>query len=287
LSVDRLCFGTSTFVAGRLRPDKNSESGMAALRHAVLAGLRLVHSNPRLGTQWAIRRVLDSMPDVAIRHLVKAEAPLDADPATVRACMRRAIDDSCAMLGVRRLHAITVEIDLKRTKNRAALADSLAVGGFFGLAATEALRSGRVDRVIAYCHSPAHLAAAVQAVGVGGVAAQYNVAEPWPALFLDHLEHRGLPFVGVSPLGRGRLAGLSMRDLRGGGWVAAGPSVGCCRSSGGHGRDHHVVAGACRAGHRRHGGAVASEFGSRAGRGVVGRRVTRSITRRKWLVTHG
>ncbi|MPZ81907.1 MAG: hypothetical protein GEV28_16540 [Actinophytocola sp.] len=232
MGVDRLCFGTSTFVSGRLRPGKDPAPGIAALRSAVSAGVRLVHSNPKLGTQWAIRSALDSARATRIRHLVKAELPLDANAATVRASVMRAVDQSCDTLGVQRLHAVTVEIDLKRTHDHAMLMDSQAVAAFYTAVAREALRYGRVDRVIAYCHSPAHLTAALQAKGLSGVAAQYNVAEPWPALFLDRIEGRGLPFVGMSPLRRGALVrpsghdeSNSARSLPAVRWAAADPRV--------------------------------------------------------------
>ena len=72
MSIDRLCFGTSTFAAGRLRPGIDSAPGIAALRDALVAGVRLIHSNPNLGTQWAIREALTAAghPD-GVRHLVK------------------------------------------------------------------------------------------------------------------------------------------------------------------------------------------------------------------------
>lgn len=75
--LERLCFGTSTFVAGRLLPSKDSRPGLEALRTALKAGVRTIHSNPHLGTQWAVREVLDEVGAVAgLRHLVKAECPL-------------------------------------------------------------------------------------------------------------------------------------------------------------------------------------------------------------------
>ncbi|ONI87335.1 hypothetical protein ALI22I_23215 [Saccharothrix sp. ALI-22-I] len=225
--MDRLCFGTSTFVAGRLRPEKESEPGMAALHAAVSAGVRLVHSNPKLGTQWAVRRVLDSASTADVSHLVKAEVPLGADLATMRSRIMLAIEESCTNLGVDQLRAVTVEIDLKRTQDQALLVNSQAVMEFYANAAEVVRGSGRVSQVIAYCHSPAHLAAASLAEDVHGVAAQYNVAEPWPALFLDDIERRGLQFVGMSPLRRGTLAAhpsgaADLTPLR---WVVTEPRI--------------------------------------------------------------
>lgn len=225
MGVDRLCFGTSTFAAGRLRPDKDSEPGIAALRAAVSAGVRLIHSNPKLRTQWAIRQALAEAAGAEFQHIVKAEAPLDASPGTVRANVVRAINDSCDTLGVSRLHAVTVEIDLKRTRDQVRLTEPRAVTDFYTTAAEATVESGLVSQAIAYCHSPAHLVAALNARGVHGIAAQYNVAEPWPALFLDSIERLGLKFVGMSPLRRGALAQGTQPASVAVRWAVADPRV--------------------------------------------------------------
>lgn len=207
MTWDRLCFGTSTFVAGRLHPDKNSLPGIDALRHALVAGLRLIHTNPQLQTQWAVRHAVDAAgrPD-GVRHVVKTEAPLDTDSVTMRQLIGTGVEASLINLGVDRLHAVVVEIDLKRTGRMNALVDSTAVRDFYAGAADSALASRRVDEVVAYVHSPAHLLYALGCERVTGIAAQYNMIEAWPALYLDRIATSRRSFIGMAPLRRAALA---------------------------------------------------------------------------------
>lgn len=205
MGLDRLCFGTSTFVAGRLCPDKDSGPGMAALRAAILAGVRLVHSNPKLLTQWAIREVLDrSEHAAAVRHLIKVEAPVGADYTTLTAEIEAAAEVSRQRLGVERLHALVLEIDVKRSASTS-LVDPLATRSFYlrGVRATRAI--GGVDHVLAYCHQSVQLAAALSCPQVAGVAAQYHQAAPWAGRHLSAIGSRGKIFIGMSPLARGAL----------------------------------------------------------------------------------
>lgn len=167
----------------------------------------MIHSNPKLGTQWAIRRVLESTDQAdSVRHLVKFEAPLDAGADAQRDLMERAVEESRVRLGVDQAYAVTVEIDLKRTGDTGMLTDDGAVRDFYSRAAEMAQHTDYVGDVIAYCHSPAHMAAALAADGLAGVAGQYNLVEPWPALYLDAVADRGLAFIGMAPLHRGALA---------------------------------------------------------------------------------
>ncbi|MFF4339319.1 hypothetical protein ACFY00_05165 [Kitasatospora sp. NPDC001540] len=201
--LERLCFGTSTFVAGRLFPGKDSGPGIAALRTALQSGVRLIHSNPNLDTQWAVREVLDSTePIPGLRHLVKAECPLQGD---LEGRVNTAIEVSAGRLGIRRISAVVLEIDLKRTGRTALLHDRRALGAFFRTGARVAFASGRVDAVYAYCHGPEALAAALREEAIGAVATQYHLSSPWARSYLARVERAGKPFIGMSPLNRGAL----------------------------------------------------------------------------------
>ncbi|MEV6973433.1 hypothetical protein [Kitasatospora sp. NPDC093806] len=201
--LDRLCFGTSTFVAGRLFPGKESGPGIAALRTALRAGVRLIHSNPNLGTQWAVRVVLDEIGPVSgIRHLVKAECPLQGD---LEARIHTAIEVSTGQLGTRRIDAIVLEIDLKRTRRTDLLHDRRALDTFFRTGARVAFASGRVDGVYAYCHGPDALTAALRQEAIGAVAGQYHLSSSWMRWHLTDIERAGKVFIGMSPLNRGAL----------------------------------------------------------------------------------
>lgn len=105
------------------------------------------------------------------------------------------------------------------------LADPVAVGDFYRYGSVLSRRVARVDRVIGYVHSPQHMFAAVGTGTLDGVAAQYNIAEPWPALYIDEVHDAGLEFVGMSPLRRGRLPRASMSATMALCWAAAHPRV--------------------------------------------------------------
>ncbi|WP_034089115.1 hypothetical protein [Streptacidiphilus albus] len=201
--VDRLCFGTSTFVAGRLLPGKDSRPGLAALRAALDAGIRTIHSNPHLGTQWAVREVLDEVGPVAgLRHLIKAECPLRGD---LEARISTAIEMSTGQLGISRIDALVLQVDLKRTERTELLNDQVALGNFYRTGARVAFASGRIGAVYAYCHGPAAVRAALREEPITAIAAQYHLASPWPISHLAQITRAGRSFVGMSPLNRGAL----------------------------------------------------------------------------------
>lgn len=225
MTIARLCFGTSTFVAGKLRPDKNSEPGIRALVQALEDGLDWVHSNPALGTQWAVRTARRRAGDPALRHAVKVESPLDRGVGW-RSRIRRSVERSREALHAPTLHAAVIEIDLKGTGDLAALVDLERVTAFYREAAGEVLATGVVSEAYAYCHSPPHMAAALTVRGISGLAAQFSPAEPWPRTFFPELRSRRLPFLGMAPLWRGRLAATSGPSATAPlGWVLSHPEV--------------------------------------------------------------
>lgn len=214
MTLDRLCFGTSTFVAGRLRPAKYSAPGMAALRAAVLSGVRLIHSNPKLDTQWAVRRVLDSLDNSSdVQHLVKAEAPLGCGDGVLVRNVTAAINTSRERLGVDRLHAVVLEIDVKRTVDPDLHRDADAVRAFYRDGAPVALSTGRVDTVLAYCPLPAHLPPALMCDPITGVATPHNLIERWASGYLGAISAAGKTFFGMSPLRRGTLVDVTAPTL--------------------------------------------------------------------------
>ncbi|MCL9795241.1 aldo-keto reductase family protein [Frankia sp. AgKG'84/4] len=123
----------------------------------------------------------------------------------------RSIDRSLRNLGVSRLDVGILEIDLKGTESATTLADVDQVYDFYARAAGDVLATGVVERVFAYCHSPQHMATAMAVETVTGLAAQFSPAEVWPRVFFAELEKRGLPFFGMAPLWRGRLAAAGGR----------------------------------------------------------------------------
>ncbi len=230
MSIDRLCFGTSTFAAGRLRPGIDSRPGIAALREALGAGVRLIHSNPNLGTQWAIRQaIIDAGHPAGIGHLVKVEIPLDLDEDGMQARIARAVQASRANLETNDLHALIVEPDLKRTRRRAFLVDYDKIACFYQHAAAIALDMCRSARVLAFCHSPGYLVASLRVELLSGCAAHYSMVEAWPTRYLDRLAASAHSFVGMAPLRRGALVNHDAEDplerLRCLRWALGHPAV--------------------------------------------------------------
>lgn len=210
MSIGRLCFGTSTFVAGRLFPEKDSAPGVRALSQALSDGLRWVHSNPALGTQWAIRSAWKRAGRPAIRHLVKVECPLGINDS-VHDTVSGSIQLSLQNLGVENLNAAVIEIDLKGTPDLRVLADKERVRDFYAEAASEVLATGAVGGAFGYCHSPQHMASALSIDSFTGLAAQFSPLEHWPRGFFAEIAARKLQFLGMAPLARGRLAAASIR----------------------------------------------------------------------------
>lgn len=208
---DRICFGTSTFAAGRLHPDKDSTPGIEALSHAIDRGVRLVHSNHKLETQWAIAEALRGHAAAPqVRHLVKVEARSD-DPVRIRDRVLEAVDTAHTRLGVPGLEAVTLEIDRKRT-DPAVLDDGDAGRRFYEQASMIAREAGGVRQVLAYCHTLVDLMAALATPNVTGICGQYHLASTWLRIHLPAIKSGGRTFLGMSPLDRGRLVETAARS---------------------------------------------------------------------------
>lgn len=210
MSLDRLVLGTSTFVAGKLRPGKDSRPGIEALAVAFTRGLRAVHSNPNLGTQWAVREAEDRAGCRGlVCHFVKVQLRLDLSDAEMDASVDDALCASVAKLGIEFADTAVIEADLKRTSDLSTLVNRDRLSEAYSRAARRALTSGLAQSAVAFCHSPAHLLACLQVPEMAGYAAQYNLIEAWPGLFLDHIAAQGRNFYAMAPLHRGRLISSS------------------------------------------------------------------------------
>ncbi|MBE1875729.1 hypothetical protein [Myceligenerans pegani] len=171
----------------------------------------MIHSNPRLGTQWAVRQVLDET-GCRVRHLVKAEAPLGVNVGVIAARIAEALEASVVALGISAVDVLVLEIDVKRTQDRQLLRDEGAAADFYALGEDLCRVTGVVGSVYAYCHEPAHVLGALRCRGIGGVAAQYNLHNRWSALYVNGVVESGRAFVGMSPLDRGRLVDQTVRS---------------------------------------------------------------------------
>lgn len=202
----RLVFGTSTFAAGKLRPGKDSQPGIDALAAALARGIRAVHSNPNLGTQWAVRTAAEQAGlAVDVRHLIKIQVPLHLSSREIKQQVDMALETSLRDLNVATVDTVVIEVDIKRTTDPGLLADHVLVADVYEQAARHAIGTKLARRAMAYCHSPAHLLACLPLDGLAGYAAQHNLIEAWPGLFLDQIAATGREFLAMAPLARGRL----------------------------------------------------------------------------------
>lgn len=204
-----LCFGTSTFVAGRLNPTRDSEPGKQSLRTAIRMGVRMIHSNPKLRTQWAVREVLDELHTdlrAEVRHLVKVEVAPDADDRAAEKVVQDAIETSYQQLGVNRLWGVAFELNLKRCSDLNVLGHERRIKAAFVRGAQLIERYLGTDAVkIGFAHSSRHLRWAMDCGCYRGFAANFNLLEAWPAFYLPELQKQGALFFAVGPLQRGLL----------------------------------------------------------------------------------
>jgi len=230
VTIRRLCLGTSTFAAGRQHPDKDSAPGIAAFADALRAGVRMVHSAPKYGTQPAARQAWEAAGcPTDVMHLIKVELAVDVSMAQTKTAISDVLESSARNLRADRLHALVVGVDLRRTADRARLVDYGALTAFYERCAETANACGLVDYTFGYAHSPGQLTAALATDAIAGAAAQYNSTEAWPAVFLDRIAASGRPFIAIAPLRRGRLVDHDATDahsrLRALRWVLGHPAV--------------------------------------------------------------
>jgi len=208
-SCSTLCFGTATFVSGKLFPNKDSELGILSLQTALNNGINFIHSNPKLMTQWAIKEVLNNNPQYSVYHVIKVECPLDTDEYQMKAIFDRIISLSKNNLGIDNIHVIIYEIDVKKTKRIALLNDSYTIKRHFNRVREifEFFRDKNdVDLLFCMCHNPTEMKTAIESKCFDGFAAYFNFLNTWPHRFFDKIYNASKDFIGVRPLAQGLLS---------------------------------------------------------------------------------
>jgi aryl-alcohol dehydrogenase-like predicted oxidoreductase len=207
VAVSRLGYGTSTFVQGKLRPHADSAKGKECLNVAIDSGINIIHSNPNLGTQWAIREVLDRYLRKSVYHLVKIELPLVMDLQSIATLYHDRLQYSRDQLGCKSVHGIVYEIDRKRTppdllEDKDALQDNYAmIRTFFDRSRQE----GQVFDIFCMTKNRLEMVEAMQSRCFDGYAGYFTLFDTWPAEFFDDIATRRQAFIGVKPLKHGIL----------------------------------------------------------------------------------
>jgi len=215
-NVSVLCFGTATFAAGKLFPYKDSEAGISALITALNDGINFIHSNPKLLTQWAIRKALEKIPKNDIHHAVKVECPLDATESQIENIFNYIISSSQYILGINKIHVIIYEIDIKKTKEKSKLNDVSIIKMNFNKVKNVFERFYNkhvVDLLFCMCHNHHEMEAALNLNCFDGYAAYFNFLNIWPSNFLDRIYESSKDFIGIRPLAQGLLTNQNFHKL--------------------------------------------------------------------------
>jgi aryl-alcohol dehydrogenase-like predicted oxidoreductase len=210
-NVSVLCFGTATFVAGRLRPESNSEIGLSAFRKSLDSGINLVHSNSNLKTQWGIKQVLsesEGSPISPLHQIIKIETPVGIELNDNWQSINQKLKEALQNLNITSILGIVHEIDIKRTDDKSLLSNSKALTKLFQETRcifNELKDAGLVNLLIGMSHTPMQLRCAIDSDAYDGFASYYNLVDNWCIAFLDELYKENKPFIGISPLKRGLL----------------------------------------------------------------------------------
>ncbi len=207
--ISNLCFGTSTFVEGRLNPYRDSETGKNSLRQAIVSGVNFIHSNPNLETQWAVREVLTEFPNAQIAHLIKVESPLKKDYTSFKDVFTGRIKNSLDSLSAKKIAGIIYEKDKKRT-SKEQLADNGLIFENYAMAREifETFRKeGKADLLFSFVDNPEDMERTISSGYFDGLAAYFNLFDIWPAEYFDSLYNKSLDFLAIRPLRYGIFVG--------------------------------------------------------------------------------
>ena len=202
--ISPLCFGTATFVSGKLRPNKDSQQGISCLAQALNLGINFVHSNPNLGTQWAIREVLATHAK-SPRHLIKVELPLIQEYDLLKRYFLEKFGKSKKELGVSHIEGVVYERDKKKSPNPVDPKTNLANYSMIRRIFDELKSEGETDSLACLVDSPHEMRLAIDFKHFDSFASYFNLFDVWPSQFFDELKSISKNFIAVRPLRHGLL----------------------------------------------------------------------------------
>jgi aryl-alcohol dehydrogenase-like predicted oxidoreductase len=207
--ISDICFGSSTFVRGKLNPNADSKKGESSLRYAIESGINFVHSNPNLDTQWAIRDVVKEFPQRKVENLIKVEVPLQRDYHTFKDIFLSKVQNSLIRLSVQKIAGVIYEKDKKRTSVEQ-LSDKRLVSYNYTMARnlSDQLRTdGKIGLLFSLSDSPEDMEIAAESKCFNGLAAYFSLFDLWPANYFDYLQSKSLDFLAIRPLRHGIFVG--------------------------------------------------------------------------------
>lgn len=207
--VSVLCFGSATFVAGRLNPNCNSETGILSLQRALNKGVNFIHSNSNLGTQWAIRKVIGKyLVNGKIHHIIKIETPLYEKEFNFELFFEEEIGKAMNNLNIDSISGVIHEIDIKKVKNKEHLKNpQIMLLTFYRIREifNEFKTKGKVGILIGMAHDPIHMRLAIDSDCYDSFACYYSLCDLWVIPFLEELYRKSKSLIGIRPLRRGVL----------------------------------------------------------------------------------
>jgi aryl-alcohol dehydrogenase-like predicted oxidoreductase len=202
--ISPICFGTATFALGKLRPNIDSQRGISCLVHALNSGINFIHSNPNLGTQWAVREALTSQREPP-RHLIKIELPLTSDYDLLKRYFLERFNKSKRELGVSHIEGVVYERDKKKSPNPIDTQTTLVNYSMVNRIFDELKHAGETDHLACLVDSPQEMRLAIDSENFDSFASYFNLFDLWPTQFFDEMKFISKGFIGVRPLRHGLL----------------------------------------------------------------------------------
>ncbi|MFA6072902.1 MAG: aldo/keto reductase [Candidatus Woesearchaeota archaeon] len=206
VSVSEICFGTATFARGKLFPNKNSEEGTNTLLQALNEGINIIHSNPNLETQWAIKESISQSKKKPV-HIIKIEAPLIQDEKIIEAIFENRINQSLNSLQTDELFGILYEPDHKITP-KSDLENTTTLNYNFHTIDKIFLKlekKYKINFIGLMAKTEIELNTAIENEHFKVVSSYFNLYNTWPAKYFDKLKSKKLDFIAIQPLKYGIL----------------------------------------------------------------------------------
>lgn len=198
IHLSLLTFGTSTFVSGKLFPNKHSQEGIDSLKLSLSKGINSIHSNPKLKTQWAVKDIADTKNK---NHFIKVETPLNKS-FKIDEYFNNKIDESLINLDIKNVKGIIHEVDIKNTQNKADLHSHIFLLEHFkhiNYAFKKRFSNNTETFLIEMVNNPSHMEAALRFNFFDGFAGYFNLLNNWCSVYFEDIKSINKHFIGLRP----------------------------------------------------------------------------------------
>lgn len=206
--ISNLCFGSSMFVSGKIRPNANSEVGKMALLSSLNRGVNIIHSNFNVKTSWAIRKVIQMISlDKPPFHLIKIEMSLISNIAQLRDLFIEKLVNSVNELETDSVFAIMYEIDNKRTPIELYNSDKLIFQNFDSIKQIfdEIKLKYDVKYLFHNAKTEREILLSLEFGKFDGYSSYFNLVDIWIVPHLDNIYRTGKVYLAMAPYKKGEL----------------------------------------------------------------------------------